>query len=333
GQRPLADSSQVSSSTGQLQTSSSLSKHQQQHMHIPQPSYSIYGTNMGNYPAHAFPGAPASAGLASLGPQSQDSQMRQPTLHHGMGSSQIGGVSQPMNMMNALKYDSQTSNGESKRFHGGPLPGGHVDVEMWDENPPLVGKASLFEPIGEFILYGCEGYVKVYNFHVAPGDVSLYKKIVEQHGHIPNQSVSHEMNILVSNTRVVLGVTRDVQRLGESLPSRKQLQAWNLDLEIARTLKFHMSWLEEMLSSLETKLESHKATLPAEIAGLEADVAALHMDIGYHKATKDRLAKQATEIAKQAAAAAAAKVEAVGRAIAAKKKLLQEKRDEFAAVS
>ncbi|MCL7037429.1 hypothetical protein MKW94_002563 [Papaver nudicaule] len=171
GQRPPAESSQVSSSTAQLQTSSSLptteknpqksivtehssasqgmppnqaaaasmstvnqekeqqpvlfrglTKHQQQHMHIAQPSYSIYGTNMGNYPAHAFPGAPASAGLASLRPQSQDSQMRQPTLHHGMGSSQIGGVSQPMNMMNTPKYDPQTSNGEPKRFHGGPLP-------------------------------------------------------------------------------------------------------------------------------------------------------------------------------------------------------------------
>ncbi|KAI3958965.1 hypothetical protein MKX01_023641 [Papaver californicum] len=170
GQRPPTDSSQVSSSTGQLQTNSSLSiteknpqnftvtehqsasqgmhanpvpaapmstvnqekeqpvlfrgltKHQQQHMHIAQPSYSIYGTNMGNYPAHAFPGAPAGAGLASLKPQTQDSQIRQPPLHHGMGSTQIGGASHPMNMMNAPKYDAQTSNGEPKRFHGGPLP-------------------------------------------------------------------------------------------------------------------------------------------------------------------------------------------------------------------
>ncbi|KAI3953232.1 hypothetical protein MKX01_042227 [Papaver californicum] len=170
GQRPPTDSSQVSSSTGQLQTNSSLSiteknpqnstvtehqsasqgmhanpvpaapmstvnqekeqpvifrgltKHQQQHMHIAQPSYSIYGTNMGNYPSHAFPGAPAGAGLASLKPQTQDSQIRQPPLHHGMGSTQIGGASQPMNMMNAPKYDAQTSNGEPKRFHDGPLP-------------------------------------------------------------------------------------------------------------------------------------------------------------------------------------------------------------------
>ncbi|KAI3860224.1 hypothetical protein MKX03_022530 [Papaver bracteatum] len=170
GQRPPTDSSQVSSSTGQLQNNSSLSiteknpqnstatehqsasqgmhgnpvpsapmstvnqekeqpvlfrgltKHQQQHMHIAQPSYSIYGTNMGNYPAHAFPGAPAGAGLASIKPQTQDSQMRQPPLHHGMGYTQIGGASQPMNMMNAPKYDAQTSNGEPKRFHGGPLP-------------------------------------------------------------------------------------------------------------------------------------------------------------------------------------------------------------------
>ncbi|KAI3860225.1 hypothetical protein MKX03_022531 [Papaver bracteatum] len=97
-------------------------QHQQQHMHIAQPSYSIYGTNMGNYPAHAFPGAPAGAGLASLKSQTQDLHMRQPSLHHGMGSTQIGGASHPMNTMNASKYDAQTSNGEPKRIHGGPLP-------------------------------------------------------------------------------------------------------------------------------------------------------------------------------------------------------------------
>ncbi|KAI3950038.1 hypothetical protein MKW92_013797 [Papaver armeniacum] len=99
-----------------------LTKHQQQHMHIAQSSYSIYGTNMGNYPAHVFPGAPAGAGLASLKSQTQDLHMKQPPLHHGMGSTQIGGASQPMNMMNASKYDAQTSNGEPKRIHGGPLP-------------------------------------------------------------------------------------------------------------------------------------------------------------------------------------------------------------------
>ncbi|OVA17084.1 Transcription initiation factor TFIID component TAF4 [Macleaya cordata] len=94
---------------------------QQQHLHFSQTPFPVYGANMSNYHPHGYSAPPVSAGLPSLKPHTQDSQMRQVPLHHGMGSTQAAGASQPMNVMNASKYEIQTSASEPKRFHGGPL--------------------------------------------------------------------------------------------------------------------------------------------------------------------------------------------------------------------
>ncbi|KAF8410182.1 hypothetical protein HHK36_002704 [Tetracentron sinense] len=98
-----------------------LNKQQQQHLHLPQTSFPMYGT-VGNYHPHAYSGPPVSGTATSLKPQSHDSQMRQGPAHQGMISTQLGGATQPMSMMSVPKYEMQNSINESKRMQGGPLP-------------------------------------------------------------------------------------------------------------------------------------------------------------------------------------------------------------------
>ncbi|KAJ4955104.1 hypothetical protein NE237_011887 [Protea cynaroides] len=97
-----------------------INKQQQKHLHLPQTSFPMYGTMVGNYHSpHAYSGPPISGATTSLKSQTQDSQMRQVPLHQGMVSNQLGGATQPMNMMTRPRYEMQNSLNEPKRLQGG----------------------------------------------------------------------------------------------------------------------------------------------------------------------------------------------------------------------
>lgn len=91
---------------------------QQQHFQYPQASLSVTGgSSGGNY--YPYPGANVSSSSSTLKPQPHDSQMRQIPLHHSMGSTQLGGATQAMHMMNVSKFDKQNSINDPKRMQGG----------------------------------------------------------------------------------------------------------------------------------------------------------------------------------------------------------------------
>ncbi|KAJ4701641.1 Transcription initiation factor TFIID subunit 4B [Melia azedarach] len=96
-----------------------LNKQQQQHLHFPQTSFSMYGTNSGNY--HPYNGSNATPPGSSLKSHPHDSQMRQITHHQSMGSTQSGGASQPMNMMSVPKFERQNSGNDLGKIQGGSV--------------------------------------------------------------------------------------------------------------------------------------------------------------------------------------------------------------------
>ncbi|KAL5563565.1 hypothetical protein UlMin_033312 [Ulmus minor] len=91
---------------------------QQQQLQYPQTSFtSSYGGNSGNYPMYS--GTNINTSTMSLKPQ--DSQMRPMSRHHSMGSAQLGGETQGVNILNIPKLERQNSIGDHNRMPGGSL--------------------------------------------------------------------------------------------------------------------------------------------------------------------------------------------------------------------
>ncbi|XP_042510537.1 transcription initiation factor TFIID subunit 4b-like isoform X2 [Macadamia integrifolia] len=109
-----------------------INKQQQQLQHLPFPhtSFPMYATMVGNYSPHSCSGPPISGATTSRKSQTQDSQMRQVPLHQGMVSNQLGGATQPMNMMIMPKYEMQNSLTEPKRLQGGTHLASHSTMEQ-----------------------------------------------------------------------------------------------------------------------------------------------------------------------------------------------------------
>ncbi|XP_010277095.1 PREDICTED: transcription initiation factor TFIID subunit 4b isoform X2 [Nelumbo nucifera] len=121
-----------------------LNKPQQQHLHLPQTSFAMYGSAVSNYhAAHAYSGPVISGTTTSHKSQTQDSQMRQVSLHQGMTSTQLGGATRPMNMMSVPKYEMQNSINESKRLPGGSLP--HLSSHSTLQQSPVPWQSSIKE--------------------------------------------------------------------------------------------------------------------------------------------------------------------------------------------
>ncbi|XP_050235742.1 transcription initiation factor TFIID subunit 4b [Mercurialis annua] len=111
--------SQLSSSSANIlgqdreRTSASVTGHskqhhqQQQHLHFPQNSFPMYGGNSGGT-YHTYSGTNINTSGSSMKPQPHDLQMRQMS-HPTSGSTQIGGSTQAMNMMN-MRPNSVTEN-------------------------------------------------------------------------------------------------------------------------------------------------------------------------------------------------------------------------------
>ncbi|XP_010272131.1 PREDICTED: transcription initiation factor TFIID subunit 4b isoform X3 [Nelumbo nucifera] len=121
-----------------------LNKQQQQHLHLPQTSFTMYGGTVGNYhSSHAYSGPPISGAATSLKSQTQDSQMRQVPLHQSMVSTQIGGATQPVNMMSVAKYEMQNSPNEPKRLPTGPLS--HLSSHSTLQQNPVPWHSAIKE--------------------------------------------------------------------------------------------------------------------------------------------------------------------------------------------
>ncbi|KAJ6810680.1 transcription initiation factor TFIID subunit 4b-like isoform X1 [Iris pallida] len=89
---------------------------QQQHMHMPHTSFSMYGGSSSNFHSHPYPRPPISHASIALKSQAPDSHVRQASQTQGMLSTQLGSV-QP----DAAKI--QNISNESKRLHGGSFTG------------------------------------------------------------------------------------------------------------------------------------------------------------------------------------------------------------------
>lgn len=105
-----------------------LNKQQQQQLHYPQPSFSMYGGNAGNY--HPYSGTNVNASTLSLKPQPHDSQMRQIHQHQNMSSAQVGGETHSVKVMTVPKLESQNSMSDPSRMQGGSL-------SHYTNNPPM----------------------------------------------------------------------------------------------------------------------------------------------------------------------------------------------------
>ncbi|XP_059631128.1 transcription initiation factor TFIID subunit 4b-like isoform X2 [Cornus florida] len=92
---------------------------QQQQLHFPQSSFPMFGNTGGNY--HPFSGANVNASTTSLKQQPHDSQIRQVPVHQSMGATQLGTVTQTVNVMSVPKFERKNSFSEPKRVHGGTL--------------------------------------------------------------------------------------------------------------------------------------------------------------------------------------------------------------------
>lgn len=116
-------SSSTSSTVNQERERSSvvqgLNKQQQQHLHFPQTSFSMYGSGSSNY--HPYSGTNVNTPGSSLKPHPHDSPMRQITHHQSMGSTPSGGVSQPMNIMNVPKFEKQNNMNDPGKVQGGSI--------------------------------------------------------------------------------------------------------------------------------------------------------------------------------------------------------------------
>ncbi|KAG1347879.1 transcription initiation factor TFIID subunit 4b [Cocos nucifera] len=97
-------------------SSQAVNKSQQQ-MQVPQTSFSMHGSSIGNLDAHTYPRPFIGAAATSLRPQPQNSQMRQAMASQGIVSTQSGSM-QPMSAVNMTKYEMQNMSNETKRMHG-----------------------------------------------------------------------------------------------------------------------------------------------------------------------------------------------------------------------
>lgn len=86
---------------------------QQQHLHFSQTSFPMYGSSGGNY--HPYSATSVNSSGSSAKPQPHDLQMRQISHHQSMGPTQLGGPTQPVNVMSVTKFERQNSANDPNR--------------------------------------------------------------------------------------------------------------------------------------------------------------------------------------------------------------------------
>ncbi|WCJ40688.1 TBP-associated factor 4 [Euphorbia peplus] len=91
-------------------SSTSMQGHnkQQQHLHFPQSSFPMYGSNSGTF--HPYSGTNVNTSGSSAKSQPHDLQMMQ-IPHQAMGVAQMGGSTQPMNLMGVPRQSAITDPG------------------------------------------------------------------------------------------------------------------------------------------------------------------------------------------------------------------------------
>ncbi|KAJ8747362.1 hypothetical protein K2173_012942 [Erythroxylum novogranatense] len=89
---------------------------QQQHLHFPQSSFSIYGGSGGNY--RPYSGTNVNTSASSVKPQPHDKQMRPMSHHQNVVTTQLGGSNQAMSMINGPKFERQTSLNDANKVQG-----------------------------------------------------------------------------------------------------------------------------------------------------------------------------------------------------------------------
>lgn len=129
---------------------------QQHNMNFPTTSFPMYGSPGGSY--HPYSGANVNASISSLKPQGHESQMRQVPLHQSMGSTQLGGSTQAMNMMSVPKFERQNAISDSMTVQGGSFSHlknnstlssmSYVKQEPVDQASEQQHKAQLSTPQG-----------------------------------------------------------------------------------------------------------------------------------------------------------------------------------------
>ncbi|KAJ4836579.1 hypothetical protein Tsubulata_039788 [Turnera subulata] len=104
---------------GQSKQPQHQQQQQQQHMHFPQTTFPMYGRGTGGY--HPYSGTNVNAPGPSAKPQPHDLQMRPIPHNQNLGTTQLGGPSQPINMMTTSKLERQNSFNDPNRAANGPI--------------------------------------------------------------------------------------------------------------------------------------------------------------------------------------------------------------------
>ncbi|KAI3957669.1 hypothetical protein MKW92_009685 [Papaver armeniacum] len=100
-------------------------------------------------------------------------------------------------------------------------------------------------------------------------------------------------------TRVLLDAAVAMRNLGDACPSEKEWAAWKEAFILPRTLKFNISWLEDLLAEIEERRNSRRRLLPGEIAQLKEEVASIKQELKEYKATQVRLVTEAAVVSDQ----------------------------------
>ncbi|KAF9687509.1 hypothetical protein SADUNF_Sadunf02G0101000 [Salix dunnii] len=86
---------------------------QQQHVHFPPTSFSMYGSSGGNY--NSYSGAKVNTSGPNVKPQPHDQQTRPVSHHQNMGVTQVGGATH--SMISTPKFERQNSTNDPSRAH------------------------------------------------------------------------------------------------------------------------------------------------------------------------------------------------------------------------
>lgn len=119
GQMPSSTANIVNQERDRASISAHGQTKQQQHLHLPQSSFPMYGSTVGNY--HPYSGSNVPAMGSGVKPQPHELQMRPISQHQSIGATQFGGSTQAMNMANMPKFDRQGSISDPNRVQSGAM--------------------------------------------------------------------------------------------------------------------------------------------------------------------------------------------------------------------
>lgn len=139
-QHPHLQQQQQQQQQQKQQQKQQLSQQQKQHMHFSQTPFTMYGNAGGSY--HSYSGTNVDTSAASMKQQPHDSQMRQTSLHHNIGSAQLGGTSQGLNSITVPKFERPSSVNDPKRVQGGSLPHSSSSSTLQQSSVPWQSSTS-----------------------------------------------------------------------------------------------------------------------------------------------------------------------------------------------